>query len=376
MSTGLQVIDHPDLADTVRDGMYKQPSPTSLVLSSDPIPQGYVTFARDACINFDPKWDSSRPPQLWGDGGQLGDSWPMLHTRIRNGLRKLLAWYKSPEPVWNGMLPDPAQSPESKGDDTNTILIIVTHSAGCNATIHALSGQPVLIDPGTASLSMAVRRSKGSDVSSTGQRSSPKSTQTLDSENPLDAYDVKLVASTDHLKTKSTSISRARTGRSPSRASHSGWRSISSISAASSVGRSGASAGDDTSPLSDGLEAKLKALDLNHETPRQPKSKPGLWTRPVGSQKPGLWTPPVNQSSSTPLEPNGALPKDGEEVGSKSETTNSSVVPGPTSQNVEQQNGVSTVPKLWGQLPAKTNERKGDGSKKTIKRRWTHMTDL
>ena len=376
MSTGLQVIDHPDLADTVRDGVYKQPSPTSLVLSSDPIPQGYVTLARDACINFDSKWDSSRPPQLWGDGGQLGDSWPMLHTRIRNGLRKLLSWYKSPEPDRDGMSSDPAQSPESKGDGTDTILIIVTHSAGCNATIHALSGQPVLLDPGTASLSMAVRTPSGTDASSTRQRSSSTKRQTLGNENPFDAYDVKLVASMDHLKTKSTSLSRARAGRSPSGASHSGWRSISSISAASSVGPSGVSAGDDTSPLSDELEVKLKALDVNHESPQQPKSKPGLWTRPEGSQKPGLWTPPVDQSLSTPLKRNGALSKDGEEVGSKAETTKSSVVPGPMSQNVEQSNSVSTVPKLWGQPPAKTNERKGDGSKKTIKRRWTHVTDL
>ena len=376
MSTGLRVIGHPALADTVRDGVYKQPSPTSLILSSDPIPQGYVTFARDACINFDSKWDSSRPPQLWGDGGQLGNSWPLLHTRIRNGLRKLLSWYRNPGPDRNGILPDPAQSSESKSDDTDTILIIVTHSAGCNATIHALSGQPVLLDPGTASLSMAVRRPNGMDASSARRRLSSTTGQTLGDENPLDAYDVKLVASMDHLKTKSTSTARARTGRSPSGASHSGWRSISSISAASSVGRSGALAGDDTSPLSDDLEAKLRALDMNYETPQRPKSQPGLWTRPEGSQKPGLWTPPGNQSPGTPLKSNGALSKDGEEVGSKAETTKTSVVPGPTSQNVKQQNSVSIAPKLWGQLPAKTNERKGDGSKKTIKRRWTHTTDL
>jgi hypothetical protein len=43
-------------------------------------------------------------------------------------------------------------------EQEDLVLILVTHGAGCNALIGALTNQPVLLDVGMASLTMAVRR--------------------------------------------------------------------------------------------------------------------------------------------------------------------------------------------------------------------------
>lgn len=83
-------------------------------------------------------------------------------------------------------------------EDEELVLILVTHGAGCNALLGAMTNQPVLMDIGLASLSMAVRRDE--------PRSTPapatlheRRLSVVDTGMP-DTYEVKLSASVDHLR--------------------------------------------------------------------------------------------------------------------------------------------------------------------------------
>ena len=372
MRPGATPMPRPDLAEIVSDRIYKQPIPSYVVSPSDPIPQGYVLFARDRCIDFDSKWDSTKPPQNWGDGGQLGESWTEMHTRLRKGLRNMLCWYQESELGAHGMLPEPAHALEVNEDEVDTILVIVTHSAACNALINALSNQPVLLDMATASLSLAVK--KAPEVKPLYPAESPLSTrsQSIVDNTPFDEYHVKFIASTDHLKGKSMSQSRTRTSRGSMSSPHSGWRSILSISAASARSQAGHES-DDESPTGNDLPSSMGNLDLNdNDNSSSPKSKPGLWTKPTAPQSPGLWKPSTKASSKLRQVSDGALisenDNDNEKRNLLGKTAESDIVSSPVSENLHHQNSVSKPPGLWGQLP----DRSIDDPKKTLKRRWTH----
>ncbi|OJJ50119.1 hypothetical protein ASPZODRAFT_128730 [Penicilliopsis zonata CBS 506.65] len=136
--------------NVITDGAYVPPTPTYAVSSSHPIPAGYVTHARESCVDIDYRWDSMREPQNWGDGGQHGEEWSTMHMRLRSGLQNMIDWYSRTD--------DAKSSQDEEDDSTDTVLIIITHGAGCNALIGALTGHPVLLDIGMASLTMAVRR--------------------------------------------------------------------------------------------------------------------------------------------------------------------------------------------------------------------------
>lgn len=194
---------------------YEAPTPTYSIASTDPIPRGYTAHAREACILMDFQWDSMRPPQEWGDGGEYGDEWSTMHKRFRRGLAGMMDWYREhgaapPKEQIRGFMdkqplrltPTPAASSTAKSDgdaedDEELVLILITHGAGCNALLGAITNQPVLIDVGLASLSMAVRRPSPRKVSVptvVERRSSvvdPGMTET---------YEMKLLASVDHLK--------------------------------------------------------------------------------------------------------------------------------------------------------------------------------
>ena len=206
---------------------YVPPTPSYAVSPSQPIPHGYVAHARDACVNVDYQWDSLRPPLEWGHGGEYGEEWSHMHRRFRRGLHEMILWYRSHgssetlEPISDG----PPQSqpnvsspgsqdkqsfvstPESPGsdgsgdDDVDTVLVLVTHGAGCNALIGALTNQPVLLDVGMASLTMAVRKSI--DYKRVPPPASNKPSRRRQSSIDLglaEDYEVKIVASTDHLR--------------------------------------------------------------------------------------------------------------------------------------------------------------------------------
>lgn len=211
-----------------RSAHYIPPTPSYAILPSQPIPQGYVAHARDACVNVDYQWDSLRPPLEWGNGGEYGEGWSSMHKRFRKGLHNMLSWYRDHDPIQKSgeavgpplpLTTTDANPLEMAEKDYETILVLVTHGAGCNALIGALTNQPVLIDVGMASLTMAARKNidytrlefqAGPSLCPTPRRRS--SVESGDSEE----YDMKIIASTDHLRPGSRFLQGAQRGRSPS----------------------------------------------------------------------------------------------------------------------------------------------------------------
>lgn len=201
--------------------IYQPPNPSYSVSPADPIPRGYVAHAQDACVQVDFQWDSMREPQNWGDGGQFGDEWSTMHKRFRRGLAGMLQWYRT-----HGTAPPKNQIPgfmfreplrltpprmsQTKSDpfpnfsdgpdeeEEEVVLILITHGAGCNALLGAMTNQPVLMDIGLASLSMAVRRDEPRETPAPSTLHERR-LSVADPGMP-DTYEVKLSASIDHLR--------------------------------------------------------------------------------------------------------------------------------------------------------------------------------
>lgn len=197
------------LPTTAEHRIYQPPAPAYAISNSDPIPPGYVAHARDACVDVDYQWDSMREPQMWGNGGEYGEEWSSMHKRFRNGLKQMINWYKTSDDPGRLMTKTPS-SPRSNAfentdgddEDTDLVIILVTHGAGCNALIGALTNQPVLLDVGMASLTMAVRKPTpvNTPTSTPGHSRANSRNITIS-----DQYDVKLVANTEHLRSSATS---------------------------------------------------------------------------------------------------------------------------------------------------------------------------
>ncbi len=203
------------------DLAYVPPTPTYAISSSDVIPTGYVAHARDACIDVSYQWDSMRPPQCWGDGGEYGEEWSSMHRRFRNGLFKMIEWYKEHGTAVNKVAETCVDTAEE--EETDTVLILVTHGAGCNALLGALTNQPVLLDVGMASLTMAVRkegvvktgwqkRGEFEDANSTNNTNASSSARRNSRRGSIDLgiaeeYEIKFTASTDHLHAGSNPLS-------------------------------------------------------------------------------------------------------------------------------------------------------------------------
>ncbi|KAK2630631.1 hypothetical protein QTJ16_001451 [Diplocarpon rosae] len=205
------------LARGAEHGVYQPPIPAYAISGSDPIPAGYVAHSRDACVDVDYQWDSMREPQNWGNGGDYGEEWSSMHKRFRKGLQQLVGWYSNSDnpgklstnsPVYSSVNEDDAED-----EETDLVVILVTHGAGCNALIGALTNQPVLLDVGMASLTMAVRKPSPPTSPTTTPSHSRASSRTL---SISDLYDVKLVANTEHLRSAASTPSNSR---SPSVAS-------------------------------------------------------------------------------------------------------------------------------------------------------------
>ncbi|KAF2493335.1 hypothetical protein BU16DRAFT_446350, partial [Lophium mytilinum] len=188
----------------VASNIYDPPVPTYAVSPADPVPRGYVAHARDACVDVDYQWDSMRAPQEWGDGGEYGDEWSTMHKRFRKGFAGMMDWYKThgieshQDRKYDAIGGD---SGDEHDDDSDVVLVLVTHGAGCNALLGAISNQPVLLDVGMASLSMAVRKD-------TPTQRSPMSTPPLPDlrRSPVlhlgmsEDYEMRILASLDHLR--------------------------------------------------------------------------------------------------------------------------------------------------------------------------------
>ncbi|TVY26021.1 hypothetical protein LHYA1_G005506 [Lachnellula hyalina] len=189
-------------------GIYEPPVPNYAISSSHPIPPGYVAHSRDACVDVDYQWDSMRDPQNWGSGGEYGEEWSSMHKRFRKGLHQMVGWYQSDDSPGMLFTKTPPASPGGHSEEidehenTDLVLILVTHGAGCNALIGALTNQPVLLDVGMASLTMAVRKPTPASSPNHTPGHSRNSSANL---NISEQYEVKLVANTEHLRSSSTS---------------------------------------------------------------------------------------------------------------------------------------------------------------------------
>ena len=192
---------------------YVPPVPKYAISPSDPIPAGYVAHARDACVDINYQWDSMRSPHNWGDGGDYGEEWSSMHKRFRKGLHDMIMWYRDhglacSTDSRSGTSELQGENHEDGTDDTDIILILVTHGAGCNALIGALTNQPVLLDVGMASLTMAVRKDISTEVSTLSRPSTGEP-------RISDEYDVCLTASTEHLRAGSSASMVALAQPSP-----------------------------------------------------------------------------------------------------------------------------------------------------------------
>lgn len=204
---------------SVNNAEYMPPTPMYAISPSDPIPAGYVAHARDACVDVDYQWDSMREPQNWANGGEYGEEWSAMHLRFRNGLQSMIDWYRTHDRPHRQRSRHHHQEKDDPLDDdfTDVVLVLVTHGAGCNALIGALTGQPVLLDIGMASLTMAVRKDvlggkeTRQSVAERDQRQQWERRRRSSLDLPISQeYDVKLVASTEHLRAGSNPLSIPR----------------------------------------------------------------------------------------------------------------------------------------------------------------------
>ncbi|GKZ75917.1 hypothetical protein AnigIFM56816_003376 [Aspergillus niger] len=194
---------------SIPDAAYVPPTPSYAISPSDPIPAGYVTHARDACVKIDFQWDSMHGEQNWGDGGQYGEEWSTMHTRFSTGLDRMIAWYRDYESTSSGRPRRHSQMLDSSGeassrnesdDDTETILVLITHGAGCNALVSALSGEQSQVNFGTASLTLAVRNDHMPEMVQDNTIGGPVQTKGANEPASVENYAMKMVASTEHLR--------------------------------------------------------------------------------------------------------------------------------------------------------------------------------
>ncbi|TVY57577.1 hypothetical protein LSUE1_G008990 [Lachnellula suecica] len=268
-------------------GIYQPPVPSYAISLSNPIPPGYVAHARDACVDVDYQWDSMRDPQHWGNGGEYGEEWSAMHKRFRKGLQQMDSWYQSDDDPSKLLPKEPPSSPGahveeeiSDHENTDLVIILVTHGAGCNALIGALTNQPVLLDVGMASLTMAVRKSTPVNSPNISPRSS------RDISKPLsisDQYDVKLVANTEHLRSSTTSTPSS--SRTPSVVGMSAFqeRFVSNGRAFdANKARSATTSSNFGSIRRTASIASASSMPKNYHPARQ--SSIGLWSAPAQDQ--------------------------------------------------------------------------------------------
>ena len=216
---------------------YVAPVPHYAVSNNNTIPPGYVAHARDACVDIDYQWDSTRSPLEWEDGGTFPEEWTAMHRRFRRGIQNLVDWYSTAENPTemvtktasrNGrrasMSTDECAIEDEDDIETEAVVILVSHGAGCNAMIGAITHQPVLMDVGMASLTLAVRK----PLTERSELSSEREKESI----PVHMlYDLKMFANTDHLRSPVPTPSASTAGL----ANGTGGRSRYSYSVSSSL---------------------------------------------------------------------------------------------------------------------------------------------
>ncbi|KAL1631651.1 glycosylphosphatidylinositol anchor biosynthesis [Diplodia seriata] len=351
-------------------GVYRPPVPSYAVSPAEPIPRGYVAHARDACVAVDYQWDSMREPQEWGDGGEFGEEWSAMHKRFRRGLNKMFSWYKEHGSAGH---PDEAVvDATEEEEEEELVLVLVTHGAGCNALIGALTNQPVLLDVGMASLTMAIKKEPSGQAppEPVSRTSSPLNERRRSGlENALaDEYEMVIVASTEHL----------RVGADPARPALLADNSLDQMSdfRRRYAGSSTESVGDTGRRTSSSLGSIRRSSTL-HSLTRSYTPSPGRHTPSSPSLGPatGLWSKPAPKGEAFSETNNGTsegflVNFDGNDTASvKQETA--------APEKEEAQDDIAPLPPnigrsmsqhgLWGSVPsgARTERERGP------KRRWT-----
>ncbi|KAK1146197.1 hypothetical protein N8T08_003287 [Aspergillus melleus] len=195
---------------SIPDGLYTPPTPSYAISPSEPIPTGYVSHARDACVRIDYQWDSMREPQGWGNGGEYEEEWSTMNSRFGVGLERMVSWYSNHDPSipynrprrHSQFLDNTGDTSSGDGEDlVETVLVIVTHGAGCNALISAIKGETTLVNVGTASLTMAVLKDSDKTSTKSSDLGGPVVPHYANGEKSvLHDYTLQLVASTEHLR--------------------------------------------------------------------------------------------------------------------------------------------------------------------------------
>ena len=264
---------------------YHPPTPQYAVSPAQQIPRGYVAHARNACTDVDLQWDSSREPEPWGDGGEYGEEWSAMHKRIRRGLNHLVQWYSKEDndDAIAGHRPVVYEDEEMQED---LVVVLVTHGAGANALIGALTGQPVLLDVGMASLSMAVRRDDAptsfNPIDNFGRRNS--------SDGGLSSlYEVKFVSSSEHLRAGPDSK------RGPSAAN--GSVPFANVNDRSGAPRSNTNASLGSIRRPSAVNAHLSSLNTSIRSSSLPRDNEQSASPTLSA---GLWTPPTSRPTSSP----------------------------------------------------------------------------
>lgn len=198
-------------------GAYVAPVPTYAISHNAEIPNGYVPHARDNCCDIDYQWDSMRGTLDWGDGGKLGEEWTSMHQRFRKGLQKLVDWYSVAENPTQMVTKQRRQSlsddyvmVEDEDVEVESVVILVSHGAGCNALIGAITHKPVLTDVGLASLTEAERKPGVREVDDDGSRRFTNGSSNAVAEPSglvalHEYYGLKLFASSEHLSSNRSS---------------------------------------------------------------------------------------------------------------------------------------------------------------------------
>ena len=366
-----------DTTATFEGNSYVPPTPSYAISPLDSIPPGYVAHARDACVDVDFQWDSMREPQEWGNGGEYGEEWSSMHKRFRRGLQNMIMWYRT-----HDLPKTPSGSPEFQSQDQNghgsnndndngTVLILVTHGAGCNALIGALTNQPVLLDVGMASLTLAVRKEVANRDSLSEDDSRRKSSIDL---AISDDYDVRLIASTEHLRAGSNPLAvpqlqgqSARTNSPALSAHRNRYHPVGAIPA-TTIDR-GFSLGE---PALGGV-SRSRSSGGSQRNVSNGKPAPGLWSRPTNvaveedEESPGTGSPLNNIK----VVVNGTSGTDGIHD-SKHKKENRKTIPDtPTQEVLPMLNSALGTPNLqrglWGATPQPSMTHREKGSK----RRWT-----
>lgn len=154
-----------------------------------------------------------------------------MHRRFRRDLHSMRSWYRTsdirrkPEASNEENQNGGEKSNKDNENDEDTIVVLVTHGARCNALIGALTNQPVLLDVGIASPTMPVRKNhppmvhesssltSSSDNISTTAPSASRRRSLIEPDISHD-YKIKLTASADHLPSSQSFSSISLTQRS------------------------------------------------------------------------------------------------------------------------------------------------------------------